>query len=625
MPGSNKPEVTEAVPPSDAALNPQRHYSDSRPTERVGEQASVLSPATTSKTALPPGLVPPGSRRFGSELGSWLQSRSGVELEGGQSSKQKSFLNERSAFGLAGGSRSHSRGSSPEEYRHSVGHWLNCVPEDSVMSVERSPITRPAATPSYVQHSYYGSLGYPSSVEVEQDEELSEAEEEWLVDEELAKDGLYRGNYKNLVLLYTFVPSTTVIAFIILAVLPVFAFRSRAPLNYPYPPYLPFPFPEVLTSAALWALSYLLRDTLYACCLNLASYLPFSMSAAVPAFGSVLASILQTASTLILRQLAVPLLLVSPFSTENPPTSPASILSKTRHTFPTWKDAAFQRVWWIALGWAAAEAFVGIKQGYENVTLYKDVLVSVHRGPSKPEGRNTEEPRGRAASSTDDGDTPTQRNYSGHDVTSSMSAATARREHSSSLSSRASSAAMEDLSASAMLGENQPLLTLKRPTPLDATPLTRRMTNESERMVAENEVEHDFDALMRLKSREELEEVYGIPFIRIPVFISCLHRINSILSSLGVCLLLSGAYLRSTLAIHQPATKSGVEMSRPFEPSNRSLIAMFWSLLLLQTVMSLMHTSWILPRIGIHTFVYVGLLVWLGVFFGALGYWEVLS
>jgi len=38
-----------------------------------------------------------------------------------------------------------------------------------------------------------------------------------------------------------------------------------------------------------------------------------------------------------------------------------------------------------------------------------------------------------------------------------------------------------------------------------------------------------------------------------------------------------------------------------------------------------MHTPWVLPKIGIHTYVYVSLLIWLGVFFGALGFWEVLT
>lgn len=65
------------------------------------------------------------------------------------------------------------------------------------------------------------------------------------------------------------------------------------------------------------------------------------------------------------------------YSTERPLFDNGNLY--TTHTnFPTWEDVAFKLIWWIALGWAAAEAVVGIKQGYENIVLYKDVLVSVH-------------------------------------------------------------------------------------------------------------------------------------------------------------------------------------------------------------------------------------------------------
>ena len=80
-------------------------------------------------------------------------------------------------------------------------------------------------------------------------------------------------------------------------------------------------------------------------------------------------------------------------------------------------------------------------------------------------------------------------------------------------------------------------------------------------------VERDIDQWMALvKNREELDEVYdGIHVIVTSIFgflfstliclmfvfvvISCLHRITSILSSLGICLLLTSAYMKSTFAI----------------------------------------------------------------------------
>ena len=85
-----------------------------------------------------------------------------------------------------------------------------------------------------------------------------------------------------------------------------------------------------------------------------------------------------------------------------------------------------------------------------------------------------------------------------------------------------------------------------------------RLDDEPERLLqAENDVERGLGQLIALKNRdsEELEEVYGISvivtfflsstsiymnfvlLIAHPVFISCLYRINSVLLSLGICLL----------------------------------------------------------------------------------------
>jgi len=361
----------------------------------------------------------------------------------------------------------------------------------------------------------------------------------------------------------------------------------------------------------------------------------------------------------------VPILLIPFYSTERFQEN----TQRHKHHFPTWEDGAFKRIWWVALGWAAAEAIVGIKQGYESIALYKDVLVSVRKNIGKGEVLNAVAAaagsRGASTGSSKDATsqlfgedtslTPTQKDIQGRPRPLSEigvggnSDPVRRREHSSSISSTASGPGyVEELHGSALLGERQPLLTLNRPIPSAAASLVRRPTNESERLLVENEVERDLEELLRLKSREELEEVYGIPVIQIPVFISCLHRINSVLSSLGVCLILSAAYMRSTLAYYPPLKLSELRDLRywtvlfsshrlqdnptassntphPFPLSNHTLIIAFPSLLLIQTLLSLMHTPWVLPKIGIHTYVYVCLLVWLGVFFGALGFWEALT
>ena len=58
----------------------------------------------------------------------------------------------------------------------------------------------------------------------------------------------------------------------------------------------------------------------------------------------------------------------------------------------------------------------------------------------------------------------------------------------------------DELRDSGIPGETRPLL-------------IRQMTRESDRLMVENEVERDLEELIKLKNREELEEIYGIPVI----------------------------------------------------------------------------------------------------------------
>ncbi|KIM41803.1 hypothetical protein M413DRAFT_445020 [Hebeloma cylindrosporum] len=574
---------------------------------------------------------------------------------------------------------------SPDDYRRSIASssTLNRVPEEMESGADtpeqrqqnrRSNPIRRGNSPQ----PYYGSVGqgatssrgYPGVdlLNLDAESDSVEEEEEWFLDEELARQGLYRGNYQSLLLLYTFVPFTAILAFIFLGLLPTLAFPSSSPSPFPYPPYLPFPLPEVCTATALWSLSYLIRDFLYATSLSGTSLISFPTArfpSFIPILTSLVSAFLQSASALFFRQLAVPILLIPFYSAERMGLLWPIVSAGHKHHFPTWQDDAFKRVWWVALGWAAAEAVVGIKQGYESISLYKDVLVSVKRVVSKAEVMVTtrsanvsdEEGQDRQGDIDDaikdapvrslspvsyrinEGDasaTPTQKklNSSQEGVTSADSPEnldalpppliTFPTKHQNSLSSLSSISQLEDLSRSVTMGERQPLLPLNRPS--------HRQTQESERLLAENAVERDLEELMALKSREELEEVYGIPVINIPVFISCLHRINSILSSLGITLLLTAAYMRSTFAYHppldmryNPPTFAPIPItSPPFRPSNRTLLCTIPPILVVQTVLAMMHTPWILPRIGIHTFVYINLLVSLGYFFGGLGLWEAL-
>ena len=285
--------------------------------------------------------------------------------------------------------------------------------------------------------------------------------------------------------LYTVVPLTTLLSFICFALVPTLVVPMQTPSLFPYPPYLPFPILEALTATALWSLSYLLRDFLYATALFIVSCLSSSTI-----ISTILSAALQTSSNLLLRQLAIPILLIPYYSSRH-----------LAEHYPTWKDDAFKRVWWVALGWAAAEAVVGVKQGYESIALYRDVLVNIDMSTLNTEmGSRRERPVApQKQNEREDVDTSPKRmdleNQRPRDFTSSPT----QQQYPLSIGSNR------------MDTEEAP-----PPIPDEHQPLLRTLTrldDGTERLQAENEVERDLDQLIALKNREELEEVYGIPVI----------------------------------------------------------------------------------------------------------------
>ena len=87
--------------------------------------------------------------------------------------------------------------------------------------------------------------------------------------------------------------------------------------------------------------------------------------------------------------------------------------------------------------------------------------------------------------------------------------------------------------------------------------------------------------------------------------------------------------MQSTFAIVPPTSSSPPSPSASSHPnptaSNQDLLITTLPILIIYTFLAIMHTPLILPRIGIHTFVYVELLVSLVVFFGGLAVWDALS
>lgn len=345
-----------------------------------------------------------------------------------------------------------------------------------------------------------------------------EEEEQWILDEELARQGLYRGalcisisrasinnlshrkigtgSYRRLMGLYTLTPIFTLLVFLALAYLPTIAYplpsNSTPPGSHPCIPYLPFPIPEILTTAAFWALSYLLNSSIF-------SFFS-SILSRTPLFALSTSSLFQSTVGILLRLAAIPILHIA------------------RHAVfdhPTWRDIAFRRVWWMALGWAAAEAAVGIKQGYEGIGLYRDVLVSVRRVPSTPINHTLKRSSVQMSG------------YGSVSHESSRGRETPRR----TLSDEGNTADVE----------RQPLLERRHST-------ISSITTQSAKDALEEEVDRDVDELIALRGREELEDLYGMPFIVSPLFIpNCsnlyIHFYSIFLSSFPVCTDLIQLYL----------------------------------------------------------------------------------
>ncbi|KAK7045420.1 hypothetical protein VNI00_007673 [Paramarasmius palmivorus] len=440
------------------------------------------------------------------------------------------------------------------------------------------------------------------------------------LEEELEEQGFYAGSYKRLVALYTLAPITFVVVFVVLALVPdlIYSLEDEAsPIgDYPYAHYIPFPIPEILVAGGIWSLAYLLNDLVFdlSCWLcNITHKLSFfcthpsqvipSPPSAAPAI--LLSRTIYAAITILLRLSLVPILLIPQYSV---------------HSRPTWHDLAFRRVWWMSLGWAAFEAIAGIKQGYEGITLYKDVLVDVSMlrkkwtfpdhpavddairdgGPGTKmygaTGNASESlPRGTSSSGTEERDV--NEGPSSHD--------------------RGRLPRMPSVDAA---DERQPLLGLGS---VDSLNPGLNGFHES----VEIEVEKDLDQLVAMRARDDLERVYGIPFIHIPVFISCLQRVNSLLLSVGFSLVLSSTYMLSIRPPHTPARILEIT-SRPVESVNSAPNYLAISIplgILLQLFLYLLHTQLVLPRIGVHSVVYIGLLVSLGLFFAGLALWDALA
>ena len=315
--------------------------------------------------------------------------------------------------------------------------------------------------------------------------------------------------------MYTLAPFTTLLTFVFLALLPPIVYPSEnQEWKGRYPTHVPFPLPELLVSIAFSSLSHMLRTPIFSLA-RLISSLSVSESSRyssyIHIFSALVSCALYTISALFLRASSIAFLL------------PPNLISSESAIFT--RSAAFRVIWWTGLGWAITEDTIGTAQGYQSIGLYKDVLVSIHRksklGKSSPlksdngKGKQTALPR-------DDVPEPQHESPTSYGTWAPAS---------QSPFEQASSSA----NAAATATENQPLLRQTsnisvitsssfasfslHPSVAWDNPLEEGGAEDDEaESQLQLQVERDIDHLLAFKRREELQELYGMPFIVSPCY-----------------------------------------------------------------------------------------------------------
>ena len=170
---------------------------------------------------------------------------------------------------------------------------------------------------------------------------------------------------------------------------------------------------------------------------------------------------------------------------------------------------------------------VGVKQGYESIALYKDVLVDLTMTTDTEMGtRGERSGRDELHTAANKGpETPQKQNGDEQeDVTPRQMNWENQRQW---LNGSLTSSPIQRTRCPRPLSTDSDHMPVEDHPPIanERQPLLRTLTqSEPERLQAENEVERDLDQLIALKNREELEEVYGIPVI--VSFCFLLHRIH---------------------------------------------------------------------------------------------------
>jgi len=247
------------------------------------------------------------------------------------------------------------------------------------------------------------------------------------------------GSYTRLRALYILVPLTVVLTFVIVALLPEWMWPTIASPSH-YPPSLPSPIPELILCSAMFSLAHLLRVPFYSASSHLLR----------PDIACLLSTFLGVLVVNFFRLMSLVIL---------------EVRHNMEYPTPTWQDPSFHTVWWLSLN--VAEVVAALAQDFQNISLYRDVMVP--RGREQEFLERLKQPPAEPVLET---------NGYPHDWREL--AETPPQEHTYDLRDVEDQPAREEYSNAAVLN---------------------------------SQVDDNFDILMTVKAREELEEVYGVPVI----------------------------------------------------------------------------------------------------------------
>lgn len=427
-------------------------------------------------------------------------------------------------------------------------------------------------------------------------------------------------SYSRALLSYTLVVLLSSILFLV-------AFGALKVVAWPHHLH-PSPFREFLLAAGAWTVGFALRVPIH--------YIFTSFGTFVNAFTVLLSTFFQVLSEESLR-LAILVLIQLHLERPDGQTYPPirSLFDDGNSADPDWAplpdvwDPAFTQVWWIALGWATIDVAVGIAQGYEQLSLYRDVLareqshVQHHHHHTQQNSSSSPQHTAKLKSSrpvTEDGP-------------SSSTPHLPRKASTSTGAAGPVPVAIEaDEPDSGLLNTSSVALSYTPTRMYSSEQLVTLNGGETVIVASPRDLEAELSHLITRKQRAELEEVYGSPLPRIPIFLIALQRLDSILLSIGLTLLISSAYLRAWYlpvesnpgsGLDAPSQKYKNDWELDWTQVKHTTIPIFSAVVFIHFLLS---TLWIeaLPRIGVHTASYVGLLVSLATFFAGLGAWGAL-